>query len=270
MGLTDVKAYRTTNLGTAADGLVAKGKSAGSAFKFLADPVQSTIIVESTDGFVPLLQRPTHARHAAGKVDSPVGAPEPSSVGIPLSAVVVAGAPVKARRPGRGGAIDMETIGGEIAGALFDASLAEVADELNLESEKLKGHTFLGVVRNIKVPGALSAVFAVKYAGTMGDLQARYDVGSKDDQSSALLLAPATQLLAVNTTEPGVTVSGCRLQVRESEGGAATPTAAPTEEEKTAEVNSDDMSPSLKAALELWRMHRQKLAARRRSTAGFL
>ena len=272
IGLTDVKAYRTTNLAATAHELEAKGKAAGSAHKFLADPLECTVVLESTDGFVPLLLRPGHAKHAPGAVDTPVGTPEPSAVGIPLNAVVVVGAPAKARRPGRAAAFDPASVGGEVVTQLFDSALSEVADELNLESEKVRGQTFLGVVRGVKTPGMLSAVFYAKYSGTLGDLQARYALGSKDQQSSALILAPATQLLSVNTTEPGVNVSGCRAM--QSEGGDAAPaTAAPApseDEDKTSDVNSDDICPCTKAALELWRMHKQKLAARRRSTAGFL
>ena len=70
----------------------------------------------------------------------------------------------------------------------------------------------------------------------------------------------------------GVVVSGCRSVVAPRGEGVKESHSASKggEEDAQADVECDDMAPSAKAALELWRMHKQKLAARRRSTAGFL
>ena len=273
IGLSDMKGFKTTNLGTNAAVLGQKGKESGAPRKYLADPIDATVIVESTDGFVPLLKRPGHANHAPGQVDTPSGSPEPSASGIPLSSVVVVGGPTKARRPGQRSSIDAASIGPEIVQSLFDAALTEVQDELNLPSDLVGSQKFLGMVRGAKVEGMLTAVFWVKFKGTLGDFQKRYEMGGKEEQSSELILAPVSQLSALNTTEPGVVVSGCRSVVAPRGDGSkeATPSSsADADEEGQTDVECDEMAPSAKAALELWRMHKQKLAARRRSTAGFL
>jgi len=275
IGLSDMKGFKTTNLGTGSAVLAHKGKEQGAPRKYMADPMDATVIVESTDGFVPLLQRPGHATHAPGQVDTPSGSPEPSASGIPLSSVVVVGGPTKARRPGQRSSVDASSIGPEIVQSLFDAALIEVQDELNLPSDLIVGQKFLGVVRGAKVEGMLTAVFWVKFKGTLSDFQKRYEMGGKEGQSSELILAPVSQLSALNTTEPGVVVSGCRSVAAPRREGAkeATPTttsSAGADEDGKTDVECDEMAPSAKAALELWRMHKQKLAARRRSTAGFL
>ncbi len=273
IGLSDMKGFKTTNLGTGADALAHKGKEQGAPRKYMADPLDATIIVESTDGFVPLLKRPAHATHAPGQVDTPSGAPEPSASGIPLSSVVVVGGPAKARRPGQRSSVDASSIGPEIVQSLFDSALTEVTEELNLPTDLVVSQKFLGVVRGAKTEGMLTAVFWVKFKGTLTDFTKRYEMGSKDGQSSELILAPVSQLSALNTTEPGVVVSGCRSVAAPRADGtkeSVPTTSGSAEEDGQADVDCDDMAPSAKAALELWRMHKQKLAARRRSTAGFL
>lgn len=278
LGLTDARAALGTNDHPEKGAkLLAAGQSAGDKYKFLACPLSVAVVVETQDGSVAVLQRSRHAREAPHKWDAVSGDPEPSSVGIALSRVRVAGLPPPTNR--RGAPASPADLAEPICTAVFDMAVSRVVDLLNLPSDQLAEPQLLGVVREERRYGSASACVLIKFSGSAADLERRFNSAHRSRNSpSALAIIPALQLLSTNTTEPSVSVRGCRVLrpepgafVQDSddsdgdadeEGKSGKSDGIATEED--AVISSDEMTPAGKGAFELWRFHRQKQAASRR------
>lgn len=132
---------------------------------------------------------------------------------------------------------------------------------------------------------------AVKYQGTLDEAQDRYMRGAKESgESTSLIALPSSLLLHTNTSEPSITMHGCKEILGPSEIAKIEAAAARKREEiaerrrsgervasasrsdstdastspRTIELNTDDVTPAAKASFDLWRRRRQRQAARAR------
>jgi hypothetical protein len=177
LGLTDYAEFQGTHAG--ADALAVFGEQG------LARPFGNAVIVETCDGFVPLLKRSLNSGEGGGHIVTPGGYPEPSEVGLYSDG------------GGGGCANDMDD---NVARELWYAARREVLEELFVPEVALASTSemrCLGVVSRKRDAKALLALWA-GVGLTADEVRQAYENGNSGcAESTALEFVAIGQLETV-------------------------------------------------------------------------
>ncbi|XP_071507929.1 uridine diphosphate glucose pyrophosphatase NUDT22-like [Diadema antillarum] len=185
LGLTDYKQFQTTNWASNADELLQLGlKDFGSSQAYMSDPLGVGAFVLTADEFVVFIRRSQRVGEAAGLWDIPGGHPEPGEV--------------------KGGSSKLQDIimpnldPSDVIKEIFQSTLNEIRDEVNIPLEHLSEPVLMGVGVNHTSSGRPSSEYFVKCSLSSKEVKRLYHEGGPEaDESSSLKLVPLKDIASL-------------------------------------------------------------------------
>nr|XP_054759835.1 uridine diphosphate glucose pyrophosphatase NUDT22-like [Lytechinus pictus] len=176
LGLTDYREFQVTNWAPNAEELLQLGsKDMGRTQAYMSDPLGVGSFVLTADGFVIFIRRSSRVGEAVGLWDIPGGHPEPKEV--------------------KGGSANLNdmTINdldpAAVVDEIFQSTLNEIRDEINIPLEHLSEPVLMGVALNHTSSGRPSSEYFVKCDLPSKEVKRLYQLGGAEaDESSGLKL----------------------------------------------------------------------------------
>ncbi|XP_030855434.1 uridine diphosphate glucose pyrophosphatase NUDT22 [Strongylocentrotus purpuratus] len=176
LGLTDYREFQTTNWAPNAEELRQLGsKDMGQSQAYMSDPLGVGSFVLTADGFVVFIRRSSTVGEAVGLWDIPGGHPEPKEV-----------------KGGSSKLNDMTITNldpAEVVDEIFQSTLNEIRDEINIPLERLSEPVLMGVALNHTSSGRPSSEYFVRCDLPAKEVKRLYQLGGAEaNESSSLKL----------------------------------------------------------------------------------
>lgn len=189
LGITCYKDFIGTNWSPNAKLYCSFGSSEhGNSQAYLSDALGVGALLETKDNFVVLLKRSLSCGEAPGLWDIPGGHPEPK--------VLVGKKSVEE--------IDLSQMSPQaVVNEIFNSTLMEIMDEVNIPRMALSDPVLLGVARNTTSAGRPSSEYYVRCNLTAEEIRALYNQGTQveADESDGIMFLPLSQITSFQVTK---------------------------------------------------------------------
>lgn len=156
---------------------------------YMSDALGVGAFLETADGQVVLLKRGEHLAEAPGLWDIPGGHPEPKELV---------------------GKIDMSEIDVEqlvpedVVAEIFNSTLAEIVNEVNIPLSFLSDPILLGIARNTTSAGRPSSEYYVQCSLDSADIRRRYSEGTQAeaDETTGIMFVPRSTIGKLQSEQP--------------------------------------------------------------------
>lgn len=182
LGVTSYKEFICTNWSPNVKLFKELGNSDHSNSQiYLSDALGVGSLVHTADDFMILLRRSAHCGEAVGMWDIPGGHPEPQEL--------VGKAKIEE--------IQVESLSEcAVVDEIFNSTLREICDEVNLPNNTLTDPVLMGVARNTTSAGRPSSEYYVRCNLTSKEIQQLYNKGvhAEAEESTSIMFIPISDL----------------------------------------------------------------------------
>lgn len=153
----------------------------GDSQAFLSDALGVGALLETSDGFVVLLKRSMSCAEAPGLWDIPGGHPEPKAVVGNKSHEEIN---------------LLEICPEKVVDEIFNSTLSEIVDEVNIPQDTLTDPLLVGIARNTTSAGRPSSEYYVRCNLTSEEVRTLYNKGTQAeaDESNGIMFLPVNQI----------------------------------------------------------------------------
>lgn len=182
LGITCYKDFIGTNWSPNAKQFHVLGSSkCGNSQAYLSDALGVGALLETKDNFAVFLKRSMLCAEAPGLWDIPGGHPEPKVLVGKKSAEEIEPAALSAK---------------EVVDEIFNSTLLEIINEVNVPHESLTDPMLIGVARNTTSAGRPSSEYYVRCILSSDEIRTLYHKGTQEeaDESNGIMFLPISEL----------------------------------------------------------------------------